>query len=102
MKVSEIWNDEFINLSLIYAGEYEKDGKVFISSFFKFNSIRWACREIVIVYKNTGALAECSGDFSEWANKQKIQDKWKPVLSQMLTIIYSITNNAQSVEKKEV
>lgn len=85
------WNDEFINLSLLYAREYEKDGKVFISSFFKFNSVRWVCREIVIVYKNTGAFAECEKkDFSEWVGKLNLEDRWKPVLSDVLVLIYNL------------
>ena len=92
-EISEIINKGLIELSLVYAGIYKKNGKNFVTCFIKFGSIRTCCEAIVNEYKNNGAFDECVGDFTEYANKQPVGDKWKQVLADILLIIYSITKN---------
>jgi len=85
-------NEGFINISLVYASEYSKNGKNFVTCFIKYKSIRLVCEAIVATYKSTGAFQEITGkDFTGWANKQPVDDKWKRVLSEMMLIIWGIT-----------
>lgn len=91
-ELSEIINKGFIELSLVYAGIYEKDGKHFVRCFIKYGSIRTCCEAIVNEYKKIGAFDEMTGDFTEYANKQPVGDKWKKVLADVLLIIFNIIN----------
>lgn len=88
--INEVISETMISLSVNYAREYERDPRSFISCFLKFPSVRSACAWIVWSYKKTGTFNECKGDFSEWANKQKVGEKWKRVLAEVLKIIHSI------------
>ncbi len=90
MTGEEIWIDCYVKLSLVYASEYKNRPKNFIGCFFKFGSVRMACDDIVMVYKRIGAFQDCTGDFSEWANKQPVEEKRKRVLAEILKIIHSI------------
>lgn len=85
--------DGYFGLSLIYAKNYSNDPKNFLTCFVKFKSIRMACSWIVWGYKKSGIFKDCTGDFSEWANRQKVDDKWKPVLNDVLKIIFSIVKS---------
>lgn len=96
MTVGEIYNNGIVNLSLMYASEYEKNPKNFIRCFLKFKGIRSVCEQIVNVYKKIGAFDSNGKDFSEWVNKQPLEEKCKKVLTEMLLIIYSIINYEQS------
>lgn len=90
---TEITNNSFVELSLTYARSYEKNPKAFISSYKKYNSIRMVCDWIVYTYKYIGAFDECKllgKDFSEWANRQDVEDKYKTNLAEFMLIIYSI------------
>ena len=89
-ELSEIINKGFIELSLVYARIYEKDGKHFVRCFIKYGSIRTVCEAIVNEYKKIGAFDEMEGDFTEYANKQPVGEKWKKVLADVLLIIYSV------------
>lgn len=82
--------DEYIGLSLKYAKIYQQTPKAFISSFSKFSSVKMCCSWIVWAYKKDGIFQDCTGDFSEWANKQPVEEKWKRVLAEILKIIHSI------------
>jgi len=90
MTGEQIWFESFKKLSFVYADEYRLRPKNFIVSFLKYGSIRSACSDIVMVYKRIGAYDECTGDFTEWANKQNLDEKWKIVLADILKIIHSI------------
>lgn len=95
-EISEVINKGFVELSLVYAAMYEKDGKNFVRCFLKYKSIRMVCEAIVTEYKKLCAFDECKKtgkDFSEYANRQMLDDKWKKVLAEILLIIYSIINN---------
>ena len=87
---NEIIDPILVELSLVYAQTYQRDGKAFISSFLKFGSVRESCQMIVKAWKRSGAFDECEGDFSEWVGKLKIEDKWKLVLADVLRIIYTL------------
>lgn len=94
-ELSQVVNRCMISLSLVYAKQYETKGEVFIRCFIRFGSIRTACAFIRKAYKQQGlfadCLAACAGqDFTGYAEKQPLADKWKPVLADMLVIIYSI------------
>lgn len=89
-ELSAILDDAMIELSLKYAGFYQSNARNFITCFIKFASIKTACAFIVQSYKHLGVFAECVGDFSDYANRQPIAEKWKPVLADVLLIIYSI------------
>lgn len=89
----EITNNSFVELSLTYARCYQKNPKAFISSYKKYNSIRLVCDWIVYTYKYIGAFDECKTlgkDFTDWANRQDVDDKHKNNLADFMLIIYSI------------
>lgn len=92
---NEITNNSFVEISLTYARSYEKNPKAFINSYKKYNSIRLVCDWIVYTYKYIGAFDECKvlgKDFTEWANRQDVDDKYKTNLANIMLIIYSILN----------
>lgn len=89
-EINAIVTENCLNMSLTYARFYESNPKSFLTCFLKFKSIRMACSWIVWSYKKSGVFNDCKGDFSDWANKQNLDDRWKPVLSDTLKIIYSI------------
>jgi len=91
--VSEIIDEYFVTLSLEYAKEYKRDGRAFISSYKKYQSIRSCCEMIVAAYKRNGAFAECQdGDisFKPYAYKH-CEGRDAQVLADVLLIIYNIT-----------
>lgn len=90
---TEITNNSFVEISLTYARSYEKNPKAFISSYKNYNSIRLVCDWIVYTYKYIGAFDECKTlgkDFTEWANRQDVEEKYKKNLADFMLIIYSI------------
>jgi len=90
---NEITNNSFVELSLTYARCYEKNPKAFIGSYKRYNSIRLVCNWIVYTYKYIGAFDECKAlgkDFTDWANRQDVDEKYKPLLAEFMLIIYSI------------
>ena len=90
ISVNEVCDPILVELSLVYAQTYQRDGKAFISSFLKFGSVRESCGMIVRTWKRMGAFNDCEGDFSEWVGKLKIEEKWKAVLADVLRIIYTL------------
>lgn len=93
-ELSEVINQHMIELSVTWARQYEKNAKNFITCFLKYPSIRFCAAFIVQAYKREGAFKECQAtgkDFSDYANKQNLDQKWKRVLAETLLIIYSIT-----------
>lgn len=91
--LSGIIEKGFISLSLVYAGIYKKDGNHFVRCFIKYGSIRTVCEAIVTEYKKNGAFDECKltgQDFTTYANKQPVGEKWKQVLADILLIIYNL------------
>lgn len=92
---NKVWNAGFIELSQLYAKEYVKNPKNFIVCFLKYKTVRSCCEAIVITYKQIGAFKECQAtgkDFSDYANKLNLSDKWKRVLAEILLIIYVVIN----------
>lgn len=93
--LSEIVDNSMIKLSMTYANQYQTNPKNFISCFLKYQSIRTVCAWIIGTYKHQGIFDECKAtgkDFTEYANRQNVPDKWKRVLAEILLIIYSILN----------
>lgn len=91
--LAEVIDDSMIKISLTYAKEYSANPKNFITCFIKFDSIKTVCAFVVQSYKHIGAFAECltlGKDFTDYANRQMIEDKWKRVLAEILLILYSI------------
>jgi hypothetical protein len=89
----EITNNSFVELSLTYARAYERNPKAFISTYKKNLSIRLVCNWIVFTYKYIGAFDECKTlgkDFTDWANRQEVDEKYKKNLAEVMLIIYSI------------
>jgi len=92
---NEITNNSFVELSLTYARCYQENPKAFINSYKRYNSIRLVCDWIVYTYKYIGAFDECKAlgkDFTEWANRQDVDEKHKTNLANIMLIIYSIIN----------
>lgn len=87
--VSDPYYEGFIDLSIKYAEIYNRDGKLFVRCFLKYKSIREACEEIVKSYKRAGI--ELEGDFSRYAGKQNLPEKWRGVLDMVLRVIYTIS-----------
>ena len=95
-ELSEVIDNSMIKMSLVYAEQYQRNPVTFINCFLKYPSIKTACAFIIQSYKHTGVFAEClkcGKDFTGYANKQDIPEKWKRVLAEILIIIYSIINN---------
>jgi hypothetical protein len=96
--VNEILNEIILTtggkLMFNYAESYKRDPGAFISTFLKFNSFRMACCLVVFTARKHGLLDELKGrkDFSGWVEKQRIEERWKPVLSNLLLIIYGVVN----------
>lgn len=87
--VSDPYYEGFIDLSIKYAAIYNKNGKTFVRCFLNYKSIREACEQIVRTYKKAGI--ELEGDFSRYAGKQNLPEKWKDVLDMILRVIYTIS-----------
>ena len=90
---NEIVNNSFVELSLTYAREYEKNPKNFINCYIKHKSIRVVCKWIVFTYKYIGAFEEVKAqgkDFSNWVNKQNLNEQDKKSFNEVLMIIHSI------------
>lgn len=77
-----------------YAESYKRNPGAFISTFLKFNSFRMACCLVTFSARKNGLLDELKGkkDFSQWVEKQDLEDRWKPVLSNVLLIIWGVIN----------
>lgn len=82
-------------LLIFYANEYKERPKSLISSFLKFDSIKMAATLIIFSCKKNGMLAELEGqkDFSDWVGKQNLEERWRPVMSKFLLILWGITKN---------
>lgn len=80
-------------LLIYYANEYKCRPQSLISSFLKFDSIKMAATLIIFSCKKNGMLKELEGqkDFSEWVNKQQIEEKWKPVMEKFLLILWGVS-----------
>ena len=78
---------------ITYSKSYQENPKAFINSFIKFDSIKMACEYVIKYARKEGVLKELEGqkDFTEWVNKQRIDEKWKPVLNELLLIIWGAT-----------
>lgn len=90
---NEIMNNSFVELSLTYARAYEENPKNFVKCYIKHKSIRMCCDWIVYTYKYIGAFDECKQigkDFTDWANRQNVEEKQKQPLADFMLIIYSI------------
>lgn len=88
-------NNLEINLAVFYAGMYKRNPKMTIQMFLTCKSVQIFWAHIVAYFKKANIFEECQAtgkDFSEYANKQNIPDKFKRVLADMLLIIYSILN----------
>jgi hypothetical protein len=89
--ISAIIDQDFVNLSIEYAHSYKRDGRAFLSSYRKFDSVRSSCEMIVSTYKRIGAYEECSKekDFRPYAEKY-FKGRQAEILADMLLIIYNI------------
>lgn len=83
------------NLMFAYAEAYKRDPEAFISTFLKFNSLRMACCLVTYTARKYGFLDELKGkqDFSQWANKQDVEERWKPLLANLMLIIWGVLNS---------
>ena len=92
----EILNEVIIRNSekmlVDWANSYKENPKSFLNTFLKFNSQRMAACLIIFACRKNGILKELKGkkDFSEWVGKQRIEERWKPVLENLLLIIWGI------------
>ena len=95
----KILDDGLLNLGhnclITFSKEYKENPKAFISSFIKYDSIKTVSGYVVKYARKEGILKELEGqkDFTEWVDKQRIDEKWKPVLSELLLIIWGATKD---------
>lgn len=84
----------YIGLLLKYTEQYKTDPKLFLTCFLKFRSIRSVCEQLVFTSWKTGALDEAKElyDFSDWVEKQPVDQRGKEVLNDILILIKSIIN----------
>ena len=87
------------NCLISYSKSYQENPKAFISSFIKYDSIKLTCQYVIKYARRSGILEELKGqkDFSEWVSKQRIEGKWKPVLSELLLIIWGTTKDENQI-----
>jgi hypothetical protein len=79
-------------LMFVYAEEYKRDPRSFIQSFLKYDSIKMASCLVIFNARKQGLLNEVDKDFSDWVNKRDLPERWKPVLSNLLLIIWAVNN----------
>ena len=81
------------NCLITLSKEYKENPKAFINSFIKYDSIKMVCNYVVKYARRSGILEELKGkkDFTEWVNKQPINEKWKPLFSDLLLVIWGTT-----------
>lgn len=76
-------------LLLMWVDQYKKDPKVVINCFLKYESVRTSVTLITFWGRKKGVLKELEGkDFTEYVNKQPLEEKWKPVLNKFLIILW--------------
>lgn len=75
-----------------YARGYQENPKAILNCFIKYDSFKMSCEHLIKYARVSGILKELEGkkDFSEWVEKQKIEEKWKPVLNKFLIILWGI------------
>lgn len=81
-------------LLVYYANEYKERPKSLLSSYLKFDLIKYGALLVVFACKKNGLLKELEGkkDFSEWVNKQPLDERWKPVLNKFLIILWGVNS----------
>lgn len=92
--VSEIVSSHMLDLGVLWAKLYKQDGKTFINTLVKFQSMRTAAAWVVWAYKYYGIFEDCRStgkDFTGYCNKLDIEEKFKRVLSELLLVLYFIT-----------
>lgn len=78
---------------VLYANWYKRDPKGLIKSFLNKSSVKMIACLIIFACKKNGLLKELEGkkDFSEWVNKQNLEERWKGVMANFLLIIWGVT-----------
>jgi hypothetical protein len=93
----KILNDALLNFGenclVSYSKLYQENPKAFLNSFIKYDSVKMACEYAVRYCRKSGVLKELEGkkDFTEWVDKQPLEEKWKPVMSKFLLILWGVT-----------
>lgn len=93
-QISEIVGSNMIDLGVTWAKLYKQDGKTFINTLVKFQSMRTAAAWVVWSYKYYGIFEDCKStgkDFTGYCNKLDIEEKFKMVLAELLLVLYFIT-----------
>ena len=94
--VSEIVSSHMLDIGVLWAKLYKKDGKVFINTLVKFQSMWTVAAWVVWAYKYYGIFEDCKltgKDFTAYCNKLDIDEKFKRVVSELLLIMYFIKTN---------
>lgn len=98
-KITETVNEIIIRNSepilIEYANWYKRDPKGFIKFYLNSSGMKMIAVLINFSCLKNGLLKELEGqkDFSEWVNKQSLEERWKPVLNKFLLILWGVTNN---------
>ena len=93
-QISEIVGSNMIDLGVTWAKLYKLNGKTFINTLVKFQSMRTAAAWVVWSYKYYGIFEDCRStgkDFAGYCNKLDIEEKFKRVLAELLLVLYFIT-----------
>lgn len=93
-EVSEIVSSYMLDIGVLWAKLYKQDGKTFINTLVKFQSMRTAAAWVVWSYKYYGIFEDCKStgkDFTGYCNKLDIEEKFKRVLAELLLVLYFIT-----------
>ena len=95
-QISEIVGSNMIDLGVTWAKLYKLNGKTFINTLVKFQSMRTVAAWVVWAYKYYGIFEDCKltgKDFTAYCNKLDIDEKFKRVVSELLLIMYFIKTN---------
>lgn len=81
-------------LLIHWVEQYKRDPKCVIGCFLKYESIRMSVTLITFWARKKGVLKDLEGkkSFEDYANKQNLEDKWKPVLAKFLLILWGVIN----------
>lgn len=90
--LGEAWGNLGARLLLTYAESYKRDPAAMISSFIKYDSIKYGALCALQNARRQGFLQELEGqkDFTDYANRQNLEEKWKPVLAKFLLLIWGV------------
>jgi len=90
-ELSELMKPSLTDMALTYAKLYSNNGKAFVNSFIKYESVRSACGFTVNNFEKEIAAYEPDEKISDYVSKLNLQPKEMRLLARTLKMIKTIT-----------